>query len=505
MKRIFGVFIILILFNVFFVFAFPSEFPLAALGKIDSFKDSSFTGNVVLDSNPNNLQKIYLETLPSIAKIKVYYVYDVFVPELENIEIKSPLNFNYFYEDLRVRKNDNINGFSQFFGEDFWNKFIPGEYYFDDGYGNVLTYEYSKEDLDLMISSFEDFQSNNFSLIDGTGFFINNQGYLLTNAHVVTLLDQEKEGMGDYIKSIYLDYYYMWYEKTNYDEGISQDVFEDALLEAMYLEENLQINNLKIDRIEVVVGEGDESMTFEARAIDFNQNYLDEIGGRDWALLKIDNFHSPSLLIGDSKGVSIGSDIYVFGYPWTSEGQGVSNFSQVAPTLTSGSVSSIVSSGNYKDIQMDVSIEAGNSGGPGINSRGEVVGIATSGYQGLSGTYNYLTPIEDATKNLNVLIKQGEADRLWRDGLNSFWSKNYKTSRETFTKLKEEYRFFPYVDSVLEKLNEFPDEDQGEVLNKDEGNINGEAISFVSGVFVVLGVLIVGLLIFIAIRVSNRK
>jgi hypothetical protein len=269
----------------------------------------------------------------------------------------------------------------------------------------------------------------------------------------------------------------------------------------------MEIKNIKINKIEIILGDGLNAHKYEAKLIDFNNNYLNEIGGRDWALLKIDGEIFSSLPMGDSDNVPIGEDIVVIGYPWTSEGITEKQDIFVSSTPTSGRVSNIVPSGNYRDFQIDISIEGGNSGGPGLNSAGEVVGISTAGYGGLSGTYNYLTPINDIKKELNVDIKQNKIDTLWNEGLENFWKENYLTARLKFKEVEAINSNHPYVKGILNQLNNLPNTDKEPLKNAQvtRENNNDSGISIITIIFIFIGTIIIILLLFIAYNLNKNK
>ncbi|MYK19566.1 trypsin-like serine protease [Candidatus Poribacteria bacterium] len=90
----------------------------------------------------------------------------------------------------------------------------------------------------------------------------------------------------------------------------------------------------------------------------------------DLALLRVSSLNTPVLSLADSDSVQIGEDIYAVGNPRGWEG-----------TVSDGIVSSIRGEGDNKWIQITAPISPGNSGGAVLNSKGEVIGIATSGYQ----------------------------------------------------------------------------------------------------------------------------
>jgi len=98
---------------------------------------------------------------------------------------------------------------------------------------------------------------------------------------------------------------------------------------------------------------------------------------RDLAIIKIDsqNIDLPIAPIGDSDTVQVGDTVLAFGNPFG-----------LSQTVTSGIISavraSVVIEGHQLNnlIQTDAPINQGNSGGPLVNLRGEVIGINTAIY-----------------------------------------------------------------------------------------------------------------------------
>ncbi len=463
------------------------------------------TGNIIFSSKPNELQKVYSKSLPSIAKINVYYSYDVFIPRLKSIDFKY--NFNHYYplyEDLNVKMDSGTNGFESFFGDSFWDNFYPGEYYGEDELG-TFNYEMNEIDIANLKQEFYQYHNGTIPLVGGTGFLIDSRGYILTNAHVATLVESEMEtsleSIGYYY---YLYYYYLLYNNANYNDNVSMEKYEEYLQKTLFLEENLEVRNLKVKKIEVILGDGEDIKKYDAKLIDSNENYLDETGGRDWALLKIEGENFPSLPLGNSENIPIGEDIVVIGYPWTSEGITYSNNFYVSSTPTYGKITNIVPSGNYKDIQIDVSIEGGNSGGPALNLNGEVIGIATSGYNGLGGIYNYLTPINDIKSEITITPKQSEVDTFWNNGLESFWNENYAEAKSNFKQVESISPNHPYIQEIIKQLNDFTNTNTTPDL-KDSKSQDEKYASTTSIILIVLGVAIVILLSIIAFKMFNKN
>ena len=131
----------------------------------------------------------------------------------------------------------------------------------------------------------------------------------------------------------------------------------------------------------------------------------------DIALIRIDlkgKKISP-LVLGDSKGILVGQRVLAIGNPFGFQS-----------TLTTGVVSSLgrtVQTGEntYIDeaIQTDASINRGNSGGPLLNSRGEVIGINSAIYSPTetSAGIGFAIPINTARRVAEDLISNGRVRR----------------------------------------------------------------------------------------------
>jgi len=131
---------------------------------------------------------------------------------------------------------------------------------------------------------------------------------------------------------------------------------------------------------------------------------LDEL--TDIAVLKIDAEGLPAVKLGDPRSIRVGEWVLAIGSPF-----GLEN------TVTAGIVSATSRSlpdGIYVPfIQTDAAVNPGNSGGPLLNMKGEVIGInsqiysLTGGYQGLS----FAVPIDVAAKVKDELISRGRVQR----------------------------------------------------------------------------------------------
>ena len=92
---------------------------------------------------------------------------------------------------------------------------------------------------------------------------------------------------------------------------------------------------------------------------------------RDLVVLKISASGAPLVSLGNSDAVQVGQPIYAVGNPQGLEG-----------TFSQGIVSSIREVGNDKLLQITAPISPGSSGGPVLNSKGEVIGVSVATFRG---------------------------------------------------------------------------------------------------------------------------
>jgi serine protease Do len=175
----------------------------------------------------------------------------------------------------------------------------------------------------------------------GSGFIVDEAGYILTNRHVI----------------------------------------EHATDIAVHLSDGRAI-----DKVELI---GDDELT-------------------DLAVIKISASHLTATEWGDSDELEVGDWVLAVGSPFGLD-----------RTVTSGIVSAkqrrhISNNSSYQDfMQTDAAVNPGNSGGPLVNTRGQVIGVNTAivgkSYQGIS----FAIPSEIARKSYEQIIQHGRVPRGW--------------------------------------------------------------------------------------------
>jgi serine protease Do len=153
----------------------------------------------------------------------------------------------------------------------------------------------------------------------------------------------------------------------------------------------------------VVEGADEVTVTLTDRR-EFKAKVLGADKRSDVALLKVEAKNLPSLRIGDSNRIRVGEWVIAIGSPFNLEN-----------TVTAGIISAKArDTGEYLPlIQSDVAVNPGNSGGPLINMRGEVIGI-NSQIATLSGAYNgisFAVPIDEVMRVADQIKKTGKVTR----------------------------------------------------------------------------------------------
>ena len=160
--------------------------------------------------------------------------------------------------------------------------------------------------------------------------------------------------------------------------------------------------------------------------------YSDPIteGGKDIAIIKIDGRNLPTVALGNSDEVNVGDAITVIGYPGRAN---ISDESTLVATVTNGRISAIKKQ-DFKGtpvLQSEATIDHGNSGGPGFDASGRVIGIATFSNGG-SGI-NFFVPIDTAmefVRQAGSSPERGPFDKLWSDALDAYEGQHWTRAHE---------------------------------------------------------------------------
>jgi S1-C subfamily serine protease len=188
----------------------------------------------------------------------------------------------------------------------------------------------------------------------GSGFITDSEGYILTNAHVVSL-----EGNGDRADNV----------TVNFRNG--------------------------------------ESAEAEIVGLDLTSS--------DVAVIKVDpeGLDLVPAVLGDSDAVNVGEPVVAIGSPF---GLYSSSITAGIVSATDRTVESPESGFVIQDaIQTDAAINRGNSGGPLFNLKGEVIGLNEQiiSVSGGSEGVGFAVPINTAKRVMSQILEKGEVEYAW--------------------------------------------------------------------------------------------
>ncbi len=208
------------------------------------------------------------------------------------------------------------------------------------------------------------------SKVEGTAFLVDKEGYLLTNRHVACPWLEDRQLFKTYRqanavgKTLEFDHrMFLWFEGEKAFNRLPDLRTSRELSDSYYLESAFRSDgksNLRTVGVPRSTGETGEIIRSPFK--------------HDFAVLKIDTIPEglvplPLEIQLDASAIDRLSPVVILGFPLGNRTQ----VDHISASVTRGHVRRT----SREIIQVDSSIYKGNSGGPAINSRGRVIGIAS--------------------------------------------------------------------------------------------------------------------------------
>ncbi|MBI1728957.1 MAG: trypsin-like peptidase domain-containing protein [Candidatus Rokubacteria bacterium] len=278
----------------------------------------------------------------------------------------------------------------------------------------------------------------------GTGWFIDPSGWVITNGHVVQpahepprwLINQMAE------RAVTRACLGPALEAARMQPG-DQPAAEEALKRRL-LDKVLPTVKVTITpQVSVVLSSGTR---LKAEVKKYSPPASTEPGApsaRDLALLKVPAGNYPVLPLADAT-VQIGDPIRILGFPGVVLSHELLNKSaSLDASVTTGAVSGLKEDkANHPFIQTDASAAWGNSGGPAINTKAELVGVLTfvSLAPGAEGSivqgFNFAIPTQTVktfvADQFVKLNQPGKFNPVWFAGLRDYFTDNWKGAKRKF-------------------------------------------------------------------------
>ena len=278
--------------------------------------------------------------------------------------------------------------------------------------------------------------------IAGSGFFVSLTGYIVTAGHVAYCFTQDNFAQDPSTRIFVITQSFdvlvqTLQQQANYNYNPVQQA---ALL--TYMQNNGQFQSTPIRVVYAVLGKVKATLTeIEAKGWVARVVAVSPYIERDLALLKVEGLtNCPVMTIGDSDKVTTGYNVYMFGFPDVLSFQLPSAQTILAPSMTSGIISAErITNFDTPCFQTDASITHGMSGGPGLNTNGEVIGICSRGAvteanQEVAG-FNFLIQgnvLQSLLTESSVANAKGPVDEAFLKGLNYYYEHHYSAAKAQF-------------------------------------------------------------------------
>lgn len=279
----------------------------------------------------------------------------------------------------------------------------------------------------------------------GTGWFIDPSGWVITNGHVVQPAHETPRWLVNQLaqRAVTTACLAPALTAAGLQSGEMPDK-EDAVKRRVLDKVLPTVKVTVTPQVSVVLSSGTR---LKAEVKKYSPPASTEPGApsaRDLALLKLPEGNYPMLPLADSTPVQIGDPIRILGFPGVVLSHELLNQSaSVDASVTNGAVSGLKQDkANHPFIQTDAPASWGNSGGPAINSKGELVGVLTfvSLAPGAEGSivqgFNFAIPaqtVKSFVADQPVKLDQpGKFNQAWFAGLRDFFTEDWKGAKRKF-------------------------------------------------------------------------
>ncbi len=325
----------------------------------------------------------------------------------------------------------------------------------------------------------------------GSGFFVTPDGYIVTNAHVVS--EDEKVLKGQIAQQALGRLLQQDLAELQKEVGAVSEETKKRLQAAVidFYSQNMQIGDIKRD-VSTLYGVGVPGMNVQPKPnpVEVLESGLGSpIPGKDVAILKAQGDNYPTLPLGDDKALKTGEQVFPLGYPADATFfQAFDPSSITESSLTQGLVSAQKTmEGGWTAIQTDAVIRGGNSGGPAMNSKGEVIGLSTFGLRdpktGVSAEgANFLVPtsiVKEFLDRTNVKPAAGPVTEKWTEAVLLMEQGYHKAAQERLNEVNALRPGMPWVQNAISTT-------QKEIMAGNDKTPNPMVPMIIGGVVVVL-------------------
>jgi S1-C subfamily serine protease/pSer/pThr/pTyr-binding forkhead associated (FHA) protein len=323
----------------------------------------------------------------------------------------------------------------------------------------------------------------------GSGYFVNPNGYIVTNAYVVKEVKDGEEKCKENISTKLVEQIkeYYRFQTNEVDKDIQKRIKNS-------LDKNPEDFAFYRD---VLMPNTKESFPFETKESGSAK------GSQDVAIIKIETKNAPVLQLGDSDTVQLLDNVLVIGYPSAADqiASELTTQSRYEASVTEGKVSNTKKKlqNNAPVLQIDMPSASGITGSPVLNNQGQVIGMIVfvgEAYRG--GTIPFAIPtstIQEFIRRSGTVNEQGVIDRRYREGLELYWKQDYRGAKAHFEAVKGLFPQHSEIDQLIR------DSEQKIADSWDKTDYSLLRVVAISGLIVVMA----GVFLFVFFSRRNRS
>jgi S1-C subfamily serine protease len=293
------------------------------------------------------------------------------------------------------------------------------------------------------------------SQTSGSGFFVRPDGVLVTATHVVTVEGRERQALKNRIVNrLFIGAGLLIPNpgRSLDDRHVIPDVDMNNHLQGCYSSDECEFNiGSKVQVLPAVTIAGVSTPKPLTADVLNASSFLKS----DVAILKVESTNTPTIPLAPSiADVETGQSVAVLGYAgWSRE----LPTGMTQPTRKYGFVSAVRTGlvGTGTQIQLDIDLVRGLSGGATLDARGKGIGLASYSILDAGtpedGVIRSVNDIRAALKTAGVEAARGEVDSTFEQAMGYYWDHHYSAALPLFQKVLNLYDGHPLAKAYQAK------------------------------------------------------